>query len=462
MAGFSGAPSILTATNFPDDEVLSFGTSQDAGILWSTDDPNANAWMFQLPTGGAVNVPVAIFGIGIDGVDLGLFNGITQPTVAVMDADRDSALLLDFSADDLARIRTLGSASSLTISTVSGNLILDPDGDVAINDETIIANAGIALDVQNTTDAASNQVGVFRAGNRAVPAAFDLGYLSYTADDANGAQQEVARLEWHIGTLTAGAYRGGLILYDAMAGALVPVFSTAGMGAGLQTLIDINRDANDIDFIVRGDDGIIFQTIAQSGAQQLLLTGGLVFQSSSATEIGIAVVNTALTVGSSGSLIAPYLSAATAIGTDALFGNVDGAIAILHDTTPGADTIEVRVNGAWISVGLAGVVMNSQIPYKQGMEQTWQHHPGQLYTWSGHSWIDEALCMVCGEPIDPDEHRGAMLYPNARLGLSESGHRKVHAGYAHLHLERETQFRELQQEVRDLRAQLDNKGLVYA
>ena len=92
--------------------------------FWETADANANYWAYELPSGGSINVPVVGFGIGLDDVDLGLFDGITQTTVAVLDADRDSFVAIDFSADDAARIR-----SNTTINiTPTGALSVGTDG----------------------------------------------------------------------------------------------------------------------------------------------------------------------------------------------------------------------------------------------------------------------------------------------------------------------------------------------
>jgi len=52
-------------------------------------------------------------------VDHGFFNGITRPTIALLDADADSYLKLDWSADDAARITAGGGATSLTIGDAS-------------------------------------------------------------------------------------------------------------------------------------------------------------------------------------------------------------------------------------------------------------------------------------------------------------------------------------------------------
>lgn len=132
---------------FEDGEEAQFGTGAPSSIFWETEDVNANYLAVELPTGGAVDVPVLAIGIGIDGVDLGIFNGITQPTFAVLDADRDTALLLDYSADDQARIRTIGTTRTLTV-VPTGNLVLDPAGDLEVT-EPIEFTVGIAVTATN-------------------------------------------------------------------------------------------------------------------------------------------------------------------------------------------------------------------------------------------------------------------------------------------------------------------------
>lgn len=65
-----------------------------ANIRWDTTDANANMLKIDLPTQTATVVPVASFGVGINGVDLTLLNGTTAPTVAVWALDRASAMLI--------------------------------------------------------------------------------------------------------------------------------------------------------------------------------------------------------------------------------------------------------------------------------------------------------------------------------------------------------------------------------
>lgn len=76
-----------------DDEFLKFGNTAAAPnvqIGWETADPNANELVVDLPTGGAVDVPVIAVGVGVLNVNLGFFNGLTEPMVAVLDVTRVS------------------------------------------------------------------------------------------------------------------------------------------------------------------------------------------------------------------------------------------------------------------------------------------------------------------------------------------------------------------------------------
>lgn len=65
-----------------DDGVLSLGGV--ARVSWDTTDANANALFLQLPAGGSVDVPVLAVGQSIESVDLGLFNGLVDPNIALM------------------------------------------------------------------------------------------------------------------------------------------------------------------------------------------------------------------------------------------------------------------------------------------------------------------------------------------------------------------------------------------
>ena len=68
----------------PDDVLLGIGTGSTARFSWDTTDANANALLLKLPAGGAVDVPVLVIGQSVESVDLGLYNGVTEPRVAML------------------------------------------------------------------------------------------------------------------------------------------------------------------------------------------------------------------------------------------------------------------------------------------------------------------------------------------------------------------------------------------
>ena len=135
------------------------GTGHDVSAFWETADANANYWAYDLPSGGATAVPVMGVGIGLKDVDLGLFDGITQPTLAVLDADQDSYLVLDFSADDSPRIR-----SNQDI-TVSGNVVFSDN--ITVNGTTTtVSSSTVVIDdplfhLGNDNNADAVDLGIF-------------------------------------------------------------------------------------------------------------------------------------------------------------------------------------------------------------------------------------------------------------------------------------------------------------
>ena len=157
--GFIRTVSNLTVTG---DLVVHGETRSTIGTgsaFWETADANANYWAYELPSGGSVNVPVLGIGIGLDGVDLGLFDGITETTLAVLDADRDSYIALDFSADDSPRIR---SNQDITVSgnvTFSDNITVQGTTTTINSSTTVIQDPLFHLGNDNSAD--SVDLGIF-------------------------------------------------------------------------------------------------------------------------------------------------------------------------------------------------------------------------------------------------------------------------------------------------------------
>lgn len=94
-----------------DDDPVELGPAK---LLWETKDPNANALLLVLPEGGSVDVPVFVIGDeSIEDQDLGWFNGVTQPSLVLVDADKDSYIRFSFLSDDNPYILPGGSASKI-------------------------------------------------------------------------------------------------------------------------------------------------------------------------------------------------------------------------------------------------------------------------------------------------------------------------------------------------------------
>jgi len=124
--GYGGVSNFPFDGFLPDDRELKFGNSfasPNVSILWETEDANANCLMFNLPTGGAVDVPVVVFGIGIKTVDLGFFNGKTYPHVALVDNDQDSWFALTFNDDDVPEIVIGGAATYLKLPAIQATSV---------------------------------------------------------------------------------------------------------------------------------------------------------------------------------------------------------------------------------------------------------------------------------------------------------------------------------------------------
>ena len=114
----------------PFDGAFATGASLKLGAAtfeWEDADANANELILDLPAGGAVNVPVLVVGIGIKDVDLGLFNGLTQPLVATLDADRDSYVGLTYTSDDVAVLKM-----RLSSGTVRNHIVPDVASDTFV------------------------------------------------------------------------------------------------------------------------------------------------------------------------------------------------------------------------------------------------------------------------------------------------------------------------------------------
>ncbi len=247
------------------------------------------------------------------------------------------------------------------------------------------------------------------------------------------------------GTVNSGT-SAGIYVNAAVAIDLV----TNGNRIDLDTDNDtsIRASADDVITIeLGGTDSIVLRLDVDSGAA----TTGTI-QAGPAVEIGISVTQTAMVVGTSGSLVVPYLPSTGAAGTDALFGDQNGSIAVNYDSDTGpTSTIEVRSNGSWVSVAVSGYLIQRELDYVDPVfGKEYLTNPAQINT--TRDKIDETICFVCGEQMYPGQPGGIVMYPNAIIRNDD-----LHAIFGHAHPELEPEFIELKREVQELRSVIKNR-----
>ncbi|MDZ4231776.1 MAG: hypothetical protein U1C72_00810, partial [Candidatus Pacearchaeota archaeon] len=200
---------------------------------------------------------------------------------------------------------------------------------LATSSKLLIGTSGLALDVQNTTDAASNQIAVFRGGVRAIPANNDTGYLSFTLDDGTGIQNELARLSFSILDVATSSKDGVLTLSSKVDNVLTDTLYVRGGNIGIGDAAPSTKlglagtgSANGITF---GDDAASPVNLYRSAADTLktddnLIVGGdltivgLTTSQGSVT-LGDSLTDTITFVGVVNSNIAPEVSSQYNLGS---------------------------------------------------------------------------------------------------------------------------------------------------
>lgn len=102
-----------------------------------------------------------------------------------------------------------------------------------------LSKAGAALSVRNTTDTASNQVGVLSGGDRATPANGDAAYISLQNETDAEALAEYARITWSADDVAAASKDGSIVFSVQVANSLtsrLTINSTGVAATGALTL----------------------------------------------------------------------------------------------------------------------------------------------------------------------------------------------------------------------------------
>lgn len=197
-------------------------------------------------------------------------------------------------------------------------------------------------------------------------------------------------------------------------------------------------------------------TVADFNSSGLDFAAAKGIRASTSTEVSIQVTNAVLNVGAQGTIILPYLATTNAAGTDADFGDVNGSVGLLEDTDAGPiKTLEARVNTAWISVALSGVLLPAT--------RDWVESDGMFYhknqvTVTGKDdrkrktgQIDERICPECGEMLGVGEP--VALWTN----FQRRNNGDLHAVFGHQHIGRDKEFRALSERVEKLEKDLKGR-----
>ena len=96
-------------------------------------------------------------------------------------------------------------------------------------------STGPAFIAQSSRDNASNQVAIFRGGNRGTPADGDAAYISYTLDNSAGAQTEFARMAWTANDVTSNTKDSKVVWSVQTGDSLTNVMEISSSASGAVT-----------------------------------------------------------------------------------------------------------------------------------------------------------------------------------------------------------------------------------
>lgn len=371
-----------------DTVVLGARTIAGDGIPGAVTVDEANTLLAVAPTEGANAVltaasavrilnaggtPVSQYGLYIEDLTVGATND-----VGIYIAGSDTAAI--YVAADPVRL-----ADSVTLMLGTGTGLGAGDATLTYNGTNVVLDPAVI------------GTGVFVVGSGEGGATAGTGTTIRTVDVATGGAGNVngADLTLAAGLGTGTGTRGTVIIQTPQ---------VAGAGDNPQTL----------------------ETMMTFGEDITTLKAGAVFQADGATPIGISVNNSALTVGTAGSLCIPYRSSTAGNLDDASAGNVNGCIGLQNDSDAGpVITLEARVEGAWVSVALSGFEIQGKT-FGGSKKRGEKWHDKQLL---GEGFVDETVCALCGEKMKVEEP--VVLYPNFERKSTE-GSNNLHCIFAHL------------------------------
>ena len=231
------------ARHHADSVPVYFGSSQDSRLLY---DGTNDEWTLQTKDNGGTQTDRIQVKANQDITNVTLYNDDPGATGIQLDVHHDSASPADddilfhqriYGEDDGGAKTQYGgikfTALDVTNATEDGKVELE-----YMLAGTLVTGLSLSAGVvtfQNPTDAVSNQVAIFRGGNRGTAADNDEAYISLTLDDAAGNQQEYVRLTWQAADVTADTKDGQFAISVMTANTLTEIFVVDSSAAGTIT-----------------------------------------------------------------------------------------------------------------------------------------------------------------------------------------------------------------------------------
>ncbi|PJA45314.1 hypothetical protein CO174_03980 [Candidatus Uhrbacteria bacterium CG_4_9_14_3_um_filter_50_9] len=292
-AGWDAGISTSSSIALQDDVALTLGTGNDAAFRWETADVNANALHLVLPDGDGTNVPVFAIGDASMTGDLGLFNGITANTFAVVSDDGGDYVSLSIVDSGIATLRSNNNGLDITAvgastwQTSVGDLIVSA-GDAANNgtdDLVLIAGNAASSAGQNGNDialAAEDDV-LVEAGDTfdvdASTVAIDASEGSFSIDGTGVSSNLSLATTGNNQDLTiglTGANDSSIIVNSAGTGADAISFITeGGINMDASSVVTFNTSNDEIQ-IATGTADTVFSGSADGTAAITITAGDLI------------------------------------------------------------------------------------------------------------------------------------------------------------------------------------------
>ena len=416
---------VANNTALADNESIIFGTGADASILYDGTNLVINpilvgAGVLDLAAGILELNNAARFDTGVAVVAASYSIGRDADATNQLHLNVPTGATFEWSVNDVAELTLSATNLALGTNTLTAAALLANSNDSGAIGASGTAFSDVFLASGAVIDFAAGDVTLTHAANLLT---FAGGTFLIDATGAATAQlgtgtatNDYGRLDFVGNSASNGVTLGYLTFDNTRSGSRV---TSATIEVAKQT-----TEASDKAYMALAthDGTSLAERVRITGAGSILPAGGAVTQSASATEIAFCVTNEALTVGNEGSVVIPYLSQTGALFTDTIGGNLNGAIGINYDSDTGpTSTIEVRVEGSWLSVAVTGYSINRRIPAANGInrETSWWHD-AQIRD----GFIDETICVVCGTQMVKGD--AITLFANYERD------RDLHAVFGHL------------------------------